>query len=159
MATVVTTGGYQPTTTTTIIKEEPSAMRRAIPQLPVPLAAACCVINFVLPGIGTIIAGASVFCCGNVGESDASKIGTFCMNLIVGLLQMLTVVFFLFGWVWSIMWGYAILAMSGTSEGGTTVITTNNAVGPHQPATVNVIHLNEENPAAAPAPPAYVEPK
>ena len=39
-------------TTTVITKEEPSSMRKAIPQLPWPLALACCILNFFLPGIG-----------------------------------------------------------------------------------------------------------
>ncbi|XP_078488721.1 protein SPEC3-like [Ciona intestinalis] len=112
--------GYQQpqyVTHTTVVNNNNSmgGMRQAIPQLPMPLAIVLCVINFILPGIGTIIAAFSVLCCGNVGESGGSRFGTFCINFWVGLAQ-IVLIFFFIGWVWSIMWGLAFIAVSGKLE-------------------------------------------
>jgi len=108
------------TVVTTTTKKEPSQIRKAIPELPLPLAIVLLVVNCLLPGVGTIIAGFSVFCCGNIGESGGSKFGTFCINFWVGLAQLFTVVGFLFGWVWSILWGIAFVTIAGGAGKKTT---------------------------------------
>jgi len=139
----------QPAATTTVIttQKEPSAMRQAIPELPMPLAIVLLIVNILLPGIGTIIAGFSVFCCGNIGESGGSKFGTFCINFWVGLLQLLTCWIFFIGWIWSILWGIAFVTLAGMkgSKKTTTVVT-------HQQAThVTTISQGATNPTYVPA--------
>jgi len=113
--------------TTTVVKTNQnnnSSMRQAIPELPMAVAIILLIVNIFLPGIGTIIAGFCVFCCGNIGASDGSKFGTFCINFWVGIAQIFLIPFFFIGWVWSIMWGAAFIAIAGAAESKTTTVTT-----------------------------------
>ncbi|XP_039260046.2 protein stum homolog [Styela clava] len=109
-------------------------LRGAIPIMPMPLAITCCVLNFFLPGIGTITASFCVFCCANIGQSAGGKMGCFCLNFWIGWLQLFTVWLFLFGWIWSIMWGWAFVAASAeyyssrTQAGVTTTVITETPV-------------------------------
>ena len=50
------------------------------------------ILNIVLPGSGTILAG-----------SKNSKREVFANNIIVGLLQLVLTPFFLVGWAWSLI--------------------------------------------------------
>ncbi|XP_071490529.1 protein SPEC3-like [Diadema antillarum] len=116
-----------PTTTVIVTEKKDNACRAAIPAMHIGMAVFCLLLNIFFPGIGTIVAGFSVFCCGNPGQDGAGKVGTMCLNFWVGLLQLGTVWFFLLGWIWSIMWGAAMLGMSAdyhSDGGGTTVVTT-----------------------------------
>jgi len=134
MSTTYTTYPPQPGTTTVIVKEEPSAMRKAIPQMPVWLAVICLILNIFVPGFGTIVAGFCVFApCTNVGADNVDNVATFCVNFFVGAAQLLTCWIFFLGWIWSILWGVAFMAMSGDGP-ETTVITTTHAQP--QPAAV-----------------------
>ncbi|XP_071492645.1 protein SPEC3-like [Diadema antillarum] len=126
---------WQPTTQTVIVTEQkPNACRAAIPAMPIALAVVCLILNIFLPGIGTIVAGFSVFCCANPGQSDEGKVGTMCLNFWVGILQLFLVLIFFIGWVWSIMWGVAFIALSADyhkhPQTTTTVIQSGGPVGP-----------------------------
>ncbi|XP_022101394.1 protein SPEC3-like [Acanthaster planci] len=139
---------------TVVVQErKPNACRAAIPSLHIVAAVICLVLNIFLPGIGTIVAGFSVFCCGNPGQSGGGKFGTFCLNFWVGVLQLLTCWIFLIGWVWSIMWGAAFIGLSAdyhTPTETTTVVTSTPAApvagqavvmtqqGVYPPGTVHV---------------------
>ncbi|XP_039249012.2 protein SPEC3-like [Styela clava] len=105
-----------------------SSMRQAIPAFPMPLAVILAIVNFLLPGFGTIFAGFGVLCCGNTDQSGGGRVGTFCINFWVGILQLLTA-WLIIGWVWSIIWGIAFIASAG-EEGRTTTTTTTAVVGP-----------------------------
>jgi len=107
-----------PATTVVITKKEDNCCRAAIPEMHIAAAIICLILNIFFPGIGTIVAGFCVFCCGNPGQSGGGKVGTFCINFWVGLLQIGTVWFFLLGWIWSIMWGAAFLGMSANYHSG-----------------------------------------
>jgi hypothetical protein len=61
-----------------------------------PFHIVCFVLNIFLPGIGTIVAA----CC-------ASDKGDIAPNVIFGLIQLICAVM-VFGWVWSVIWGYLI---------------------------------------------------
>lgn len=103
-------------------------LRGAIPIMPMPMAILCFILNCIIPGIGTVTASFTVFCCANVGQSAGGKIGCFCLNFWIGWLQLFTIWLFLLGWIWSIMWGWAFIAASAElyarQEGvRTTVIT------------------------------------
>ncbi|XP_077861503.1 protein SPEC3-like [Saccoglossus kowalevskii] len=76
-----------------------------------PMAIFCCVVNFVLPGIGTIVASFSVLTCCARHESLPARIGIFILNAVCGVLQ-LGLSPFLIGWVWSIVWGCAFIGMA-----------------------------------------------
>ncbi|XP_076813417.1 protein stum homolog isoform X2 [Clavelina lepadiformis] len=121
------------TQTTVTTEKKPNGMRNAIPELPIALAIVLCIVNFLLPGIGTIIAGFSVLCCGNVGQSGGGRFGTFCINFWVGIAQLLLLGFFFLGWVWSIMWGVAFIAIATEAKNRqrTVTTTTTTTVAPH----------------------------
>ncbi|XP_060585097.1 protein SPEC3-like [Ruditapes philippinarum] len=87
--------------------------RVAVPAMPMPLAILCCVLNFLVPGLGTILAGLSVCCCSrNEDMSAGSQIGSCCISFGIGLLQLLLTVLLLIGWIWSCVWGVFFLGMS-----------------------------------------------
>ncbi|CAK8688168.1 unnamed protein product [Clavelina lepadiformis] len=121
------------THTTVTTQSQDSAMRQAIPELPMVLAVVLCIVNFIFPGLGTIIAGFSVLCCGNVGQSGGGRFGTFCINFWVGIAQLFLTGFFFLGWIWSIMWGYAFIASAAAASDRQVVSTTTTTM-----ATSNV---------------------
>ncbi|KOB78703.1 putative Y97E10AL.1, partial [Operophtera brumata] len=89
--------------------EHTSLIRAAIPVLPIVLAYFCLICNVVVPGLGSIFSGLFCLCFGipRFGVHDGAKyrIGSFVVNLLVGVLQLFTVLFCLVGWGWSIWWG------------------------------------------------------
>lgn len=102
--------------------------RVAVPAMPMPLAILCCVLNFLIPGLGTILAGFSVCCCSrNEDMSTGSRVGSFCISFAIGLLQLLTTLLLLLGWIWSCVWGVFFLGMSAEyyhdnpPDGGTVI--------------------------------------
>nr|XP_054759858.1 protein SPEC3-like [Lytechinus pictus] len=120
---------------------EPNACRAAIPSMHIALSVTCLIINIIFPGIGTIVAGFAVFCCANPGQSDGGKVGTFCLNFWVGILQ-LALALFLVGWIWAIIWGTIMVAMSAeyhnpgtltTVTQGNAVVTTSTVINTQQP--------------------------
>ncbi|KAH3893371.1 uncharacterized protein LOC127860008 [Dreissena polymorpha] len=104
--------------------------RIAVPAMPMPLAIICCILNFLVPGLGTIIAGFSAFCCSrNEDISCCNRLGSCMLNFGIGLLQLLTSVILLLGWVWSCFWGTFFIGMSSeyykdNPVGGGTVLHT-----------------------------------
>lgn len=87
--------------------------RVAVPAMPMPLAILCCILNFLVPGLGTILAGFSVCCCArNEDMSGCSRLGSCCISFAIGILQLFTVALLLLGWVWSCMWGVFFIGMS-----------------------------------------------
>ncbi|KAK3588569.1 hypothetical protein CHS0354_026174 [Potamilus streckersoni] len=87
--------------------------RIAVPAMPMPMAVICCVLNFLVPGFGTILAGLSVFCCSrNEDMACYTRCGSCCISLGIGLLQLLTLPLLLLGWIWSCIWGVSFLGMS-----------------------------------------------
>ncbi|XP_071962884.1 protein SPEC3-like [Antedon mediterranea] len=133
-------GGTVTTVTVVQTEQKPNACRAAIPAMHIAMAVVCLIFNIFIPGFGTIMAAFAVFCCANTGQSGGGKVGTFCLNFWVGLLQLATCWIFLIGWIWSIMWGAAFIGMSAdyhsTNEPTTTVVTTTAAAPPPQQAMV-----------------------
>ena len=66
------------------------------------LATICLILNIFFPGVGTIINAC-------MGDSPVS-------GIIYGILQMITIVFFFAGWIWSIVYGVKILNKSNEFE-------------------------------------------
>ncbi|OWF55709.1 uncharacterized protein LOC110456038 [Mizuhopecten yessoensis] len=84
-----------------------------VPILPIPMAIACCLMNFAVPGLGTMVAGMCMPCCGDAEEmSRRRKLSSGAAVVGVGFLQLLLTACFLVGWVWSAIWG---LSLVGTS--------------------------------------------
>lgn len=87
--------------------------RVAVPAMPMPLAILCCILNFLVPGLGTIIAGFGACCCSrNEDMSTGSRVGSCCISFGIGFLQLLTTALLLLGWLWSCVWGVFFLGMS-----------------------------------------------
>ncbi|CAG5135832.1 unnamed protein product [Candidula unifasciata] len=92
--------------------EGDTTLRDSIPLMSKCTAVVCLLLNVILPGSGTLTAGLSVLCCSQVRPKGDSKGHCILINAGVGLLQFLLTFVFLLGWIWSIMWGVAFLAMS-----------------------------------------------
>ncbi|XP_022188981.2 protein stum [Nilaparvata lugens] len=92
-----------------LVEQPPSMMRGAIPVLPIPLAWLCLFLNIFIPGSGTFFSGVFCLCFGkarfSVKDNRNTRLGCFCVNVIVALSQAFTIVFCLVGWGWSIWWG------------------------------------------------------
>ncbi|OWF55708.1 proline-rich proteoglycan 2-like [Mizuhopecten yessoensis] len=83
-----------------------------IPALPMPLATLCCVLNFVVPGLGTIVAGICVCCCSrNEDMGGGEQCGSCTLSILLGLLQLILTALII-GWVWSCVWGVMMIGMS-----------------------------------------------
>ncbi|WAR26651.1 STUM-like protein [Mya arenaria] len=56
--------------------------RIAVPAMPMPIAVICCILNFLVPGFGTMLAGFSVCCCSRNEDMDCcSKFGSCMMSV------------------------------------------------------------------------------
>ncbi|XP_071080150.1 protein stum homolog isoform X1 [Haliotis cracherodii] len=98
------------------IAEKHGPLYNAIPCMPLPVAVMCCVLNILIPGLGTIISAFSVLC-GAKTRID-KPIKAFGLNILSALLQMASFIIIV-GWVWSIIWGmnFVQIAMaSGESQ-------------------------------------------
>ncbi|XP_078492930.1 protein SPEC3 [Ciona intestinalis] len=105
--------------------------------MPMWCAVTCLFVNCLLPGFGTIMASFSVICCADVSQKNSGKGGTFCLNFWVGWLQMITLFFVLFGWVWSIVWGVAFVQAAAKRNNTMVTTTTTNTMYPDNPRLVN----------------------
>ncbi|KAH3820120.1 hypothetical protein DPMN_121864 [Dreissena polymorpha] len=84
-----------------------------VPALPMPIAVVCCILNFLVPGFGSICASVCVFCCARTDDmTGREKLGSCCTVFGIGLLQLLLVACFLIGWIWSCIWGVTFIGMS-----------------------------------------------
>lgn len=96
--------------------EHSSIMRGAIPVLPLPLAWLCLMLNVFLPGLGTLSSGIFCLCFGkprfSINDSHATRFGAFCVNVVVAISQMFTILFCLVGWGWSIWWGVIMVRLA-----------------------------------------------
>ncbi|XP_072907611.1 protein SPEC3-like [Hemitrygon akajei] len=89
----------------------------AIPYMSRPMAVTCLLLNIIVPGTGTILAGFTLVCCSDPGtptgsRSSDERLALFCLNVWVGVSQLFTVPFLLVGWLWSIVWGIMMINLS-----------------------------------------------
>ncbi|XP_071163938.1 uncharacterized protein [Mytilus edulis] len=115
--------------------------RKYIPAMPMPLAVICCILNFLVPGIGTIIAGFCVCCCArNEDMTCCDKFCSFFLSVLFGLLQIILAPILFVGWVWSCFWGVSFIGMSKEyyhdnkpfdDAQPNTVVTSQPGVNPH----------------------------
>ncbi|XP_052282764.1 uncharacterized protein LOC127879758 isoform X2 [Dreissena polymorpha] len=89
-----------------------SFLRDSIPAMPRCLAIACLILNILLPGLGTFVAGLSTLCGSTIRFKTMSTQKVILSNTSVAFLQFLTAFLFLLGWIWSIVWGVAFLTIS-----------------------------------------------
>ncbi|KAL4226130.1 hypothetical protein ACF0H5_014117 [Mactra antiquata] len=87
--------------------------RVIVPAMPVPIAILCCILNFIIPGLGSAISGLTVFCCSRNEDLDKSARILSCVTSCgIGFLQLVTTVLFFIGWIWSCFWGLTFIVMS-----------------------------------------------
>ena len=92
---------------------EDFAERVMTPAMPICMAYFCCILNLVIPGTGTVVAGFSIFCCARNDDMDfGDKCTSCCCGILFGLLQLVFTAFLLIGWCWSAAWGFSYLEMS-----------------------------------------------
>eukprot|EP00357_Protocruzia_adherens_P035582 CAMPEP_0115007870 /NCGR_PEP_ID=MMETSP0216-20121206/21516_1 /TAXON_ID=223996 /ORGANISM="Protocruzia adherens, Strain Boccale" /LENGTH=132 /DNA_ID=CAMNT_0002375053 /DNA_START=162 /DNA_END=560 /DNA_ORIENTATION=+ len=72
----------------------------------------CFVLNILLPGVGTMLSGMPFT---QVKHPECIK-----KQVAIGFLQLLTAIL-LIGWIFSILWGYALLKASKVYHSGLTV--------------------------------------
>ncbi|KAL4237704.1 mRNA-decapping enzyme 1B [Mactra antiquata] len=89
-----------------------SSLRDSIPAMRKPVAITCLVLNILLPGLGTFVAGFTVLCGSTIRFKDMTKQKVMCSNTWVAFLQFVTAFLFLLGWIWSIVWGVAFITIS-----------------------------------------------
>ncbi|XP_046401011.1 uncharacterized protein LOC124167207 [Ischnura elegans] len=96
--------------------EHNSLIRAAIPILPIPLAWLCLLANTVMPGSGTLSSGIFCLCLGksrfSIYDRPEGRLGSFCLNIIVAIFQVFTVIFCLVGWGWSLWWGVIMVRVA-----------------------------------------------
>ncbi|KAK3753377.1 hypothetical protein RRG08_005965 [Elysia crispata] len=95
------------------VHEKHGSLYNAIPRMPVALAVFLCILNIVVPGLGTFISSWTCLC------GCQTKLGkparAFGLNLLSAFLQMISFVVIV-GWVWSIIWGMNFVQIATTSE-------------------------------------------
>lgn len=91
------------------VREKHGVFRKAVPLLPVPVAVCLCVLNVLLPGIGTLLTTIAAMVGCRTEHSSRWRAAGY--NLLAALLQALTAPFVI-GWVWSIMWGITFVNVS-----------------------------------------------
>ncbi|XP_064485013.1 protein stum homolog [Ornithodoros turicata] len=100
------------------IRERHGRFRKAVPIMPMPIAVCLCILNVLLPGVGTLVTVIAVVCgCRTEHESRCVAAG---YNLLASLLQTVTAPFVV-GWVWSIMWGITFVNVSLSKRGNVQV--------------------------------------
>ncbi|GFO32282.1 nipped-b-like protein b [Plakobranchus ocellatus] len=116
-ATVVQVAS-EPEKSRSMLTRDESYIKSAIPYLPLSLAVTCLVLNILLPGLGTIVSGVSLLCCGRARLSTKpdQTLTIVCTNCMVGLAQLFTVTFMLVGWFWAIGWGIHLVSLSGNYD-------------------------------------------
>eukprot|EP00357_Protocruzia_adherens_P035419 CAMPEP_0115022084 /NCGR_PEP_ID=MMETSP0216-20121206/31301_1 /TAXON_ID=223996 /ORGANISM="Protocruzia adherens, Strain Boccale" /LENGTH=132 /DNA_ID=CAMNT_0002394623 /DNA_START=274 /DNA_END=672 /DNA_ORIENTATION=- len=80
-----------------------------MPILTLNWAYTCFALNILLPGVGSMLSGMPFT---QVKHPDCLK-----KQVAIGFLQLLTAIF-LIGWIFSILWGYALLKTSKTYHSG-----------------------------------------
>lgn len=99
------------------IKEKHGQLRKAVPTMPLSVAVVLCIVNVILPGIGTLISAFTVFCGGKTEYDSKGK--SFGLNVVAAVLQLLTLPI-LVGWIWSIIWGVTFVTSAMTRDVSTT---------------------------------------
>lgn len=92
------------------------SFRAAIPVMPLPVAVLCLILNIFVPGLGTVLSGLVSICTTKGDVSNFDRVRILCMNCWVGLMQLGTVVFLAIGWVWSIVWGCAMVGLADSQR-------------------------------------------
>jgi len=85
----------------------------SLPAMHICMALTCLIFNLLLPGTGTMLSGFGALCCVRRDEWTARRQVASCwLCLGLGLTQLLLTPVVLMGWVWSVLWGFALVGRS-----------------------------------------------
>ncbi|CAH1798126.1 unnamed protein product [Owenia fusiformis] len=92
--------------------------RMVIPAMPMPMAIACCVCNFIIPGLGTWISAFALFChCSDTTGMDEFEKAVACLTGVgVACAQLVLTPLALFGYIWSCAWGVLFITTSRNEQ-------------------------------------------
>ncbi|RWS10461.1 hypothetical protein B4U79_05168, partial [Dinothrombium tinctorium] len=84
--------------------KEHGCFRKSVPTMPLIISIFLCILNFFLPGSGTLLASITILfgCSTEYGKEHWKK--AFVISLLAAILQIVSAIFVV-GWVWSVMWG------------------------------------------------------
>ncbi|KAH9426130.1 hypothetical protein DERP_007070 [Dermatophagoides pteronyssinus] len=82
-----------------------------VPTLPLAIAVLFCMLNLLLPGSGTFLASFAIIFGSQTEYGSGYGYQAFLICFLSSLLQFITAIF-VFGWVWSIMWGIVFIKNS-----------------------------------------------
>ncbi|XP_052768953.1 uncharacterized protein LOC128209121 [Mya arenaria] len=95
-----------------VAPEPESSLRDSIPAMRKAVAVTCLILNILLPGLGTFVAGLTTLCGSAIRKKTMTSQKVVCSNTWVAFLQFVTAFIFLLGWIWSIVWGVAFITIS-----------------------------------------------
>ncbi|OTF71940.1 hypothetical protein BLA29_007838 [Euroglyphus maynei] len=88
--------------------EKHGFFRKAVPILPLPIAVMFCMLNLLLPGSGTFLSSFAIVFGSQTEYGPGYGYQAFLICFLSSILQFITAIF-VFGWVWSIMWGIVFI--------------------------------------------------
>ncbi|CAM1320208.1 Uncharacterised protein g7422 [Pycnogonum litorale] len=99
------------------IQEREPWMLSKIPHVPVWVAVICFTLNVCIPGLGTLMSGWSLLCCGYAKKEIkmAEITNLVCINMWIALCQVMTIPFCFVGWFWSVFWGIKLIQKAVTN--------------------------------------------
>ncbi|PAA77486.1 hypothetical protein BOX15_Mlig016346g1 [Macrostomum lignano] len=103
-----------PAATAGLDSEEAKLGQLTVPVFSTKWAISLCVCKFLVPGLGTFVAGLTVCCpCSdNPGFACGDLCQSACLQFGVALLQLLLTPLCFLGWIWSCVWGCTFIAKS-----------------------------------------------
>ncbi|XP_070572240.1 protein SPEC3-like [Ptychodera flava] len=138
--------GYTVNQTVNVRHPEPNPLYGLLPTLHISVAIICCVINIILPGIGSIVAAFAALTCCARADSASSRAAVLCVNFWCGILQ-LTLSVILVGWVWSIAWGFIFIGMSTEFKAPPISVNVQETIQPVMAPATAEFHLQDPPPA------------
>ncbi|CAD5115550.1 DgyrCDS4514 [Dimorphilus gyrociliatus] len=144
------------TYSTSSFDEESQCTKLTFAPMPLSVAVICLILNIIIPGLGTLLE-AVCLCCFTKNFSPKEKIFGFFTNVFIGLLQMALVPLLCIGWIWSILWGVALIGASNTEYNNQVgiVVEENSNVRRREISTISHNYRTFEGFIFPPPPPKY----
>lgn len=87
-------------------------MNDAVPILSLRMSVLCLVANISFPGLGTFISAFSVLLCPRNAFMKEKRWQFFGWNIMIGVVQIIGVIYLLTGYFWGIIWGVYMVQLS-----------------------------------------------
>lgn len=95
------------------VREKHGYFRKAIPNMPLPIAVILCLFNVLIPGSGTIISVFAILC--GCKTEHGSKRKSTMISLMAAFLQLVSAPIVV-GWIWSVLWGITFVNISTAKD-------------------------------------------